>query len=168
MSAVRHGSAIPQHARPLRKTPRHTADACRDRSNTPHLALPRRRSFHPLTYGERVCPSQLPLGRCQCGISYKLLSEGHGRLSRVEAELLGHPPREWDIQVVDDRHNVIRDTDRLIWHVRIVRIDYQQCNHPNVAGCHSLQTTSPAHSVGQSSVSRAANRSKYSQQIDQT
>ena len=121
MSAVRHGSAIPRHARPLRKTPQHTADACRDRSSTPHLALPRRRSLHPLTYGERVCPGQLPLGRCQCGISYKLLSEGHGCLSRVEAKLLGHPPRERDIQVIDDRHNVIRDTDRLIGHVRILR-----------------------------------------------
>ena len=121
MSGAPHGSAIPRHVEHPQKTPRHMADVCRGRSSTPHLALPRRRSLHPLSRGECVCPFQLPLGGNQCCICLELLTEGNGRLSGVAAELFSYPPRERDIQIFDDRHNVIRDADRLVRHVRIIR-----------------------------------------------
>ena len=70
MSEARHGSAIHRHVEHPRMKPRHTADVCRDRPSTPRLALPRRRSPHPPTRGERVRPRELPLGGDQLCIRH--------------------------------------------------------------------------------------------------
>lgn len=38
----------------------------------------------------------------------------------MPAKLLRHPPREWDVETIDDRHNIIWNTDRLVRHVCII------------------------------------------------
>ena len=39
------------------------------------------------------------------------------------SELIGHPSRERNSKAVDDRHDVIWNADRFVWHVRIIHTD---------------------------------------------
>jgi hypothetical protein len=114
-------------------TPRHTVDACRDQPSTPRLALPRCGSFHPLSSSPSVLVGQPPLGRSQRRVGRQLLSEADGRLSPMATQLIGHPPRKRDIEALDDRHNIIRHADRLVWHVRSIRTCRPSCRETQMS-----------------------------------
>lgn len=104
-----------------RMTRRHTADACRARPSTRRLALPRRGSLHALPRRPGVLRGQPRLRGDERSVGHELLSEAGGRLSRMATKLVGHPPRERDVETLDDRHHVIRHADGLVWHVRMKR-----------------------------------------------
>ena len=78
--------------------------------------------------------------RRQRRVLYELIGERPRRLRCVETELIGNPPRKRHVQAVDDRHDVIRHTDGLVRHVRIIHtynFSRWRCGRPRWRCCRS-------------------------------
>jgi hypothetical protein len=119
-SKERRVSARRQRPRLRRRRQQHTADVCPVRSSTRRHALPRRRPLHSFR-----CRSGLIIrwrfGIRQCSIVEDLLPKAHCCSRRsMTAKLISNPRRERNPKVVDDWHNIIWNTDRLVRHVRII------------------------------------------------
>ena len=118
-SAALHGSARHRHRARRRRRQRHKADVCRDRSSRPHLGSPRRGSLHPRASRDGI-PARRPPFPGQSRIRQQLVGKRHPRHCGVTTKLVGHPPRERQLEALDDRHDVFRNADRLVWHVRMI------------------------------------------------